>query len=402
MVCGFGALPYLLSQYNPGIANSFFESISGFTTTGSSVIQNVEILPQSILWWRSLTQWIGGLGVLVVVAAILPFLKVGGLHLFSTDSNVLSSEKLMPRIKETAKRLWFIYIMLTISECILLICGEMNIFESLTFAFGTVSSGGFSIKNGSLAGYSQYSQYIVSAFMLVSGLNFVLLYHILKGNFKKVIKDEELRVFAGVIIIAIILLSINLIVQNSKTMYDAVRLSVFHVISIISSTGFSTENYMGWPILGWALLFVLMFFGACSGSTGGGIRIIRHVLSFKILKNNLMRLTHPKAIITLSLNHKKLDDSAVLPVLSFIILYFFTFVVASLIITSTNIDIETSMGAVISSMGGIGPGIGMVGPTNTYAHLPLIAKVVLSICMIMGRLEILPIYLLMSIGFWKN
>ena len=164
----------------------------------------------------------------------------------------------MPRIKETAKRLWFIYIMLTISECILLICGEMNIFESLTFAFGTVSSGGFSIKNGSLAGYSQYSQYIVSAFMLVSGLNFVLLYHILKGNFKKVIKDEELRVFAGVIIIAIILLSINLIVQNSKTMYDAVRLSVFHVISIISSTGFSTENYMGWPILGWALLFVLM------------------------------------------------------------------------------------------------------------------------------------------------
>jgi len=396
---GFGTLPYIFSDTIPTFIDAFFESASGFTTTGASIVNNVESLPYTILFWRSLTHWIGGLGIIVLVIIILPSLRITAQQLFSLESSL--KEKIHPKTKAIGYRLLFIYLGLTVAEIILLKLGEMNLFESICHTFGTVATGGFSTKNTSLVNFSPYSQYIVALFMLLSGVSFVIYYFIVKLKFKKVLNNEELWFYLAIILIAGIISTGILLAGSSKTFESAFREGFFQVISIITTTGYSTADFVNWPNAGVLLIFLLLFTGASTGSTTGSIKMSRHLLTIKNIKNIFVKLLHPNAITQIKLNEKAVSDRTNISIISFVLLYIFIFLIGSVIIVLTGIDPVSSASAVAANLGNVGPGLGIVGPASNYSHMPAISKVVFSLLMIIGRLEINTIFIVFARSFWK-
>ncbi len=394
-----GSMPYIFSHSMEGFIDPIFESISGFTTTGSSILKDIEVLPYSILFWRSLTHWIGGIGIIVLVIIILPGMNIGSHRLFILESSL--RDKTHPKTKSVGLRLLYIYIGLTILLIFFLLLGKMNLFESVCHAFGTIATGGFSPKNNSIAGYSSYIHYVIMIFMFASGINFVLYYYLLKRDINRVRRNEELRLYILIVLSSGALVTLLLFINGGLPLEIAIRDAFFQVISIISSTGFATADYLLWPSAGIIVIFLLMFSGGCMGSTSGGIKVGRHLLQLKTMKENFQIMLHPSAVTCLKINGNPINQKHRQMVLSFILLYFFVFVIGTVLMTLFGSDIQTSAGAVATTMGGIGPGLGIVGPVSNFAALPDLSKVLLSILMIVGRLEIYTVLLIFTRGIWK-
>ena len=394
-----GALPYLISGTIPAFIDAFFESASGFSTTGASILKDVEILPYSILFWRSLTHWIGGLGIIALVIIILPSLKVTGYQLFSLESSM--KEKIHPKTSAIGFRVLFIYGGLTIAETILLTAGDMNLFDSICHAFGTVATGGFSTKNNSLQFYSPYSQYVVMIFMFLSGISQVVYYYLGKFNFRKVRQNEELRFYFATALVAGTLAATILLMNSSKSIEEAFREGYFQMISIMTCTGFASADFIMWPVAGLFLIFIMMFSGGSTGSTSGGIKMARHLIVLKNIKRIINRLTHPKALLTVKLNGSIVSETTNISIISFVFLYLFLFMTGTVILAVNGSDPVTSASSVATCLAGIGPGLGTVGPMSNYSAIPQLSKVVLSLIMIIGRLEIITVFAIFSRSFWK-
>jgi len=397
-LAGMGSLPYLFSGTIPSFINAFFESASGFTTTGASILTDVESLPYSILFWRSLTHWIGGIGIIVLVIIILPSLKITGYQLFSLESSL--KEKIHSRTQGVAFRMGIIYLGLTAAETVLLNMGDMTLFDSLCHSFGTVATGGFSTKNNSLQFYSSYSQYVVMIFMFLSGTSMVIYYYLAKFKFSKVLHNEELWFYISVALVAGSIATLILL-PGSGTFENAFRDGFFQIISIMSCTGFASADYLFWPSAGILLIFMMMFSGGSTGSTSGGIKMARHLIVLKNIKSTITRLNHPNALAPIRLNGRIVSESTNNSILSFVILYIFLFIIGTAIVVLAGSDPVTSASSVATCMAGIGPGLGTVGPMSNYAAMPEISKVVLSFLMIIGRLEIITAFALFSRSFWR-
>ena len=394
-----GTLPYILSKTIPSFINAFFESCSGFTTTGSSIITDVEILPYSILFWRSLTHWVGGIGIIVLVIIILPSLKVSGYQMFSLESSM--KEKIHAKTSAIGFRVLFIYLGLTIAQILFLWAGDMNLFDSICHSFGTIATGGFSTKNISLMYYSNYSQYVVMIFMFLAGTSQVVYYYLFKLNFKKVGQNEELWFYISVALIAGSLATMILHVNTDQSLEQSFRDGFFQIISIMTCTGFASADYLLWPITAVLLIFLMMFSGGSTGSTSGGIKMARHLIVIKNIRSVFVRLSHPKSILFVKINGKIISENTNISILSFVALYLFTFVLGTLIIVITGLDVITASSSVATCMAGIGPGLGTVGPMSNFAHLPDISKLILSLLMILGRLEIITVFTIFTRTFWK-
>ena len=394
-----GALPYLISGTIPTFTDAFFESTSGFTTTGSSILKNVEILPFSIIFWRSLTHWIGGIGIIVLLIIILPSLKVTGYQLFSLESSM--KEKFHPKTKAIGFRVLFIYLGLTLAEILLLNLGDMDLFDSICHSFGTIATGGFSTRNDSLMSYSIYSQYIVMIFMFLAGTSQVVFYYLFKLYFKKVRQNEELWFYIAVVVIAGTLATIILLSNSTRTFEESFRDGFFQIISIITCTGYTTSDYTLWPYAGLLLIFLMMFSGGSTGSSSGGIRMARHLIVLKNIKNAFIKLNHPKSVSFIRLNGKSIAENTNISILSFVVLYLFLFILGTIIVVITGVDPVTASSSVATCMAGIGPGLGSVGPAGNFANIPEVSKVVLSLMMIIGRLEIITVFTIFTRTFWK-
>ncbi len=399
LVSIIGSLPYFFSNAIPNFIDAFFESVSGFTTTGSSILTDIESLPKSIIFWRSLTHWIGGIGIIMLVIIVMPKLHIGGYQLFTTESSL--QEKIEPKIKTIGFRILMIYIVLTFAETILLLIGDMTLFESICHAFGTIATGGFSPKNSSISNYSPYIQYVIMAFMVLSGTNFVIHYYLLKKKFKKIRENEELRFYLTIILILGVTISATLLFKMHKPIEEAFREGFFQVISIITCTGYATADYLTWPTYAWMIIFFAMFLGGSTGSTAGGIKMARHLILFKNLKRFFYKAVSSHAIVSIRINKKAISEQTNNSILTFITLYLTLFSVGSIFLMIGGSDITTSCGAVITCMSGIGPGIGTVGPASNFAHLPEFSKILLSLLMLLGRLEIYAILILFTKAYWR-
>jgi trk system potassium uptake protein TrkH len=396
----FGALPYILSGEIPSFVDAYFESVSGFTTTGSSILTDVEIISKDILFWRSETHWIGGMGIIVLMVAILPFFNVGGNRLFSSEGSKVSFEKIKPKVIDTAKRLWLIYIALTFAEIVLLSLSGMDIFDSICHSFGTIATGGFSTKNASLALYPPVVHYIVTLFMFLAGINFALHYFAIRGGISKVFRNEELKLYI-LIISAVTLLITLILIHHDGTVEKSFRDSLFQVVSIITCTGFTTTDYLKWPEHAWMLIFLVMFVGGCAGSTAGGIKVIRHLIVFKTIRNYIGRLLNPNRIILLKYNNRVVDQGTANSFMAYFFMYLLTFVVGSVVMVFSGLDFHSSMGSVITTLGGIGPGLGIVGPTGNFHEVSVFGKYFLCLLMLLGRLEFYSLLIILMPGFWK-
>lgn len=395
-----GCLPYVFSSSMTSFTDAFFESVSGFSTTGASILTDIEKLPYSILFWRSLTHWIGGIGIILLVIVIMPRLQTGGYQLFSKESSL--QEKFQPKVKSMGYRLVLIYVSLTLAQTILLIFGGMNIFESVCHSFGTVATGGFSPKNASLADYSPYIHYVTTIFMFLAGTNFVIHYNILKGNFKKAFGNEELKFYFIVVVIISLFIGIMLFIKTNKPFEESMRDALFQVVSIITCTGFVTTDYLLWPQYLWIILFFSMFLGGCVGSTAGGIKIGRHIIVFKSIRNMFERIILPRSVVVVRINNKVIKEETKSSVLGFFAMYILTFLVGATLLIFNGLDLQTASGATATCLAGIGPGIGSVGPVANFAHLPDFSKNLLSAIMVLGRLEIYTILVLFRPSFWRE
>lgn len=398
----FGCLPYLSTQTIPGFINAYFESMSGFTTTGSSVITDIEALPRSILFWRSETHWIGGMGIIVLVVAIMPVLKIYGGQLFNMEASVVVEEKLSTKIRYVARNIWLIYVGLTALETIVLVFGGMSFFDSVCHSFATVATGGFSTKNASIAEFSPFIQYTIMLFMFLSGINFTLHVQTVKGKLNSAIKNKEFQLYIKIILLVGLLLTLILFFSKEITVEKAFRNSFFQVISVITATGFATDDYLIWPSHGIMLIVLLMLIGACAGSTGGGVKIIRHYINWQVIKKSLKQSLHPKAVCQIKYGNRLLNQKQLSAISNFILLYFGILAFCTLIMISLGNDWATSFGSVITTMGGIGPGFGLVGPTSNFSMLSDASKILLSFTMLIGRLEIFPVLTLFTGWFWES
>lgn len=399
----FGTLPFILSGSITSFTNAFFETMSGFTTTGATILEDIESLSHGLLFWRSLTQWIGGMGIIVLSLAILPLLGIGGMQLFIAEVPGVTFDKLHPKINETAKRLWFIYIIFTIFETILLWLGGMEIFDAICHSFTTMATGGYSTKQASVAHWdSPYIQYIIILFMFIAGINFNLSYFALHLRFGKLFHNEEFQYYTAFILIFSLLIGAGLFISMNMNLEESFRLALFQVVSIITTTGFVTSDYLSWvPVLGVLLLF-LMFFGGSTGSTGGGVKIMRIVLLMKNSALELKRLIHPNAVIPVRFNRQIIDPVIITNVLAFISYYLIIVVVSVVIMSALGYDLDTSLGAVATCIGNIGPGLGDVGPIANFNHIPDFGKWFLSFLMLIGRLELFTVLVIFSPAFWKR
>ena len=398
----YGTLPFLLSGEITSFTDAFFEVMSGFTTTGASILNDIEGVSKGILFWRSMTHWIGGMGIIVLSLAILPFLGIGGMQLFAAEVPGPTPDKLHPRITGTAKRLWAIYVLFTLVETGLLMLGGMDLFDGLCHAFGTMATGGFSTQNASIALYSPYIQYVITIFMFLAGVNFTLHYLYLHGNVKKVWKNEEFRFYSLLIFLFTMFITLIVYFNDGGHFEKVFRDSVFQVVSIVTTTGFVSSNYLVWPAVAWFLIFILMFTGGSAGSTGGGIKAIRHLLLFKASAAELKKLIHPKAFITVRYNGNAVKQDYIFNILGFFLFYILIFVGGTIIMSALGLDFQTAIGATIASLGNIGPGIGNVGPVDNFAAIPDVGKWVLSFLMMLGRLELFTVLVFLSPGFWKK
>ena len=399
----FGSLPFVISRAIPDFTNAFFETISGFTTTGASILNDIEAMPRGLLFWRSMTQWLGGMGIIVMSLAILPILGIGGMQLFIAEVPGPVPDKLHPRIKETAKRLWGIYIIFTGIEVLLLLFGGMNLFDAICHSFTTMATGGYSTRQESIAFFdSPYIHYVITVFMFLAGTNFTLSYFALHGKFDKVWKNEEFRFYAGFILGFVLLIMVVLLLTQNQTIEKSFRHALFQVVAISTTTGFVTANYLNWiPFLG-VIIFILMFFGGSGGSTGGGVKILRVVLLLKNSYLELKRLIHPNAVIPVRLNREAVSPQIITNVLAFVVFYMLILIFGTVVMSALGYDMDTSLGAVAATLGNIGPGIGGVGPAYNYFHIPDFGKWFLSFLMLIGRLELFTVLILFSPAFWKK
>lgn len=397
-----GAIPLYISQATPTYIEAFFEIVSGFTTTGASVISNVEALPKGILFWRSFTHWIGGMGILVFTVALLPALGIGGFQIFKAESPGPIANKVAPRIRDTAKILYSTYFIITIIQVILLLFGGMSIFESLTHSFGTVGTGGFGIRNSSLGSYSSYIQMVVGVFMILSGVNFSLYYSLFKGNPKDAWYNEELRLYLAIILFATIGISFNLYLTNYSSFGISARDSFFQVGSIITTTGYSTADFDLWPDFSKGILLLLMFIGGSAGSTAGGMKVIRILIMFKLIRREITKIFHPRAIILLKNDDKVISNEVVAGIYSFIALYLVIFALGTLLVSLEGVNLESAASSVIATLSNIGPGLGFVGPTRSFAGYSQATKLLLSFFMLLGRLEFFTIIALFAPRTWRG
>jgi len=399
----FGTLPFILSGNIPNFTNAFFESISGFTTTGASILNDIESLPHGILLWRSQTQWLGGMGIILLSIAILPFLGVGGMQLYKAEVPSPVVDKLKPRISETAKALWQVYLLITVIQILLLLAGGMSVFDAVCHAFCTMPTGGFSTKNASIAHYdSVYFDSIFVIFMLLAGINFSLHYKLLKGDLRVFGRDPECRVFLVLVGIFILVVTLDTYGTVYESLFKAFRYAAFQVGSIITTTGFVTADYEKWPVLSQQILVISMFVGAMAGSTGGGIKIMRIILLVKHGYQQIFQIIHPHAVTTLKIGGKPVPQDILSSIWGFFILYVGLFITATLIMASLGLDMISAFASVAASIGNIGPGLGMVGPVKNFFHIPEFGKWVLIFCMLLGRLEIYTVILLLTPEFWRK
>ena len=398
----FGSLPFMISGSITNITDAFFESMSGFTTTGATILTDIEIVPQGILLWRSMTQWLGGMGIIVFSLAILPFLGIGGMQLFKAEVPGPVPDKLKPRIKETAKILWGVYLIFTAAEILFLMIGGMSLFDAVNHTFTTLATGGFSTKNASVGHYnSLYIDIVIIFFMFCAGTNFSLHFYGLRGNLKEYWKNKEFKFYAGIVIVAVIIVTID-IFSRYQNVGKALRYSVFQVVSIGTTTGYGTADYELWSPLSQFILFVLMFIGGSAGSTGGGAKVIRFMILFKQGLVELKKSLHPMGIIPTRIDKKTIPIETVTNVLAFLLIFIGSFVIASAIMMLLGLDMISAFGSVAASLGNIGPGLGIVGPTDNYAAIPIIGKWVLSFCMLLGRLELYTVLVVLYRDFWKK
>ena len=398
----FGALPFVISGAIPSFVDALFETVSGFTTTGTSILSNIEALPKSLLFWRSFTHWIGGMGVIVFVLAILPKKEMQSMHILRAEVPGPTVGKLVSKTTVTARILYIIYTVLTIAEIISLLCCKMPLFDSVTTAFATAGTGGFSVKNTSIAAYNNVgAEMVISLFMLLFGINFTLFYLFLIKQFKRVFKSEELWTYLGVIVISILLISYNIypLVENFGT---ALRQAGFQVISIITTTGFVTADFAQWPMFSQMILFVLMFIGACAGSTGGGLKVGRVIIIVKAVWRELRRAINPKRVKAIKLDGAVIEKDVVLTTSAYFIIYIFIIGISSLLLSIDNFDFTTTITAVVTCINNVGPGFAAAGPTENFADFSNFSKIILSANMLIGRLEIFPIMILFMRSTWKK
>ena len=412
-----GTLPYVFTGAIPNYTDAFFETLSGYSTTGSSILTDIEAMPKGILFWRSATHWIGGMGIIVLTVAILPLLGIGGMQLFMAEAPGPSADKMHPRITETAKRLWLIYFLLTFTEFFLLKIAGMTWFDAINHAMATMSTGGFSTKNASVAYWNgaPIIQYIITAFMFIAGTNFVLTYFALKGRIRKVFKSEEFRYyFFGIIGLTFLItfLIVNYQDPNLTTTINhpkpfgetesAFRHAAFQVVSVLTTTGFVTADFTMWNSFATMLMFSLFFIGGSAGSTSGGIKIVRHIVMIKNSFFEFKKLLHPNAIIPVRYDGSGVPKNIIYNILAFFILYMLIFIVSSIILTFFGLDFNSAIGAAASSLGNIGPALGSVSPVDNYAHLSVGAKWFCAFLMLIGRLELFTVLILLTPFFWKK
>ncbi|MFI3324577.1 MAG: TrkH family potassium uptake protein [Clostridia bacterium] len=398
----FGCLPFYLSGSIPSFVDAFFETVSGFTTTGSSILTEIESLPKSILFWRSFTHWIGGMGVLVFALAVLPSRDGANMHLMRAEAPGPKVGKLVSKMSSTARLLYAIYLFLTALEVICLLIAGQPLYDSLVNAFATAGTGGFSVLNSSIGGYNSASvEYIISIFMLLFGVNFNLFYFILIKKFSQAFKSEELRAYLIIILSAITIITIN-IYHLYDNFADAFRYALFQVSSIITTTGFGTADFNTWPTLSKIILVFLMFIGACAGSTGGGIKVSRFVILIKQSFREVNRILNPRKVIAVKMEGKAVSDTVLNGVAFYIITYIFIILSSVILISPDNFDVTTTVTAVIACINNIGPGLGDVGPTGNYSQFSNFSKIVLSFNMLAGRLELFPILILFSKSTWTK
>ena len=398
----FGTLPFIISGAIPSFTDAFFESMSGFTTTGASILSDVEVFPKGLHFWRSMTHWIGGMGIIVLSVAVLPFLGIGGLQLYSAEMPGVTKDKLHPRITETARRLWGIYVLLTLLHIGLLMLGKMPLLDSMCHAFGSMGTGGFSTKNASIGAYSSYIQYVIIIFMFLAGMNFTLHYLAFQGKLKQVWRSEEFRKYLYLLIGVSLLITVYLVMKTGMHGEKAFRDALFQVVSIVTTTGYATSDYLVWPGTLWFFIFLLMFVGGMAGSTGGGIKVIRQLLLFKNAGKELKRAIHPQGVIPVRLNHEAVSQDIIYKVMAFFQLYILTFMFGAICLSFLGLDFETAIGASISALGNIGPGLGKVGPVGNYGFIPDAGKWLLSLMMLLGRLELFTVLILFTRSFWKR
>lgn len=411
-----GTLPYIFTNTIPHFTNAFFETMSGFTTTGASILNDIEIVPEGVLFWRSLTHWIGGMGIIVLAIAILPLLGIGGMQMFAAEAPGPSADKLHPRITDTAKRLWLIYFGYTAAETILLKIAGMSFFDAINHALSTLSTGGFSTKNASIAHWNDKPiiQYIIIVFMFLAGTNFVLSYFAFKGRIQKIIKDEEFKLYVKFIaiftLIAAVIIYFNADVAASTIAHpmvfgeaeSAFRHALFQVLAIVTTTGFVSADYTLWTPFLVVFFFGLMFLGGSAGSTSGSVKVVRHLI---LIKNGFLefkRALHPNAILPVRYNTKSISGDIVFNILAFFILYMLSFIVGALGFSLFGIDFESSVGLAASSLGNVGPALGDFGPVNNYAALPELGKWWSAFLMLIGRLELFTVLILLTPFFWRN
>jgi trk system potassium uptake protein TrkH len=397
-----GTLPYLLSGAIPSITDAFFETMSGLTTTGASILTDIEALPKNILIWRSLTQWIGGMGIIVLTVALLPMIGVGGMQMFIAESPGISPDKIKPRIRQTAVRLWLIYVGFTIAETILLMFGGMDFFDAINHGLTTMATGGFSTYNASMIGQSAYIQYVVIVFMFLAGVNFTLSYFALKFKFEKVWANEEFKAYLTTTLIFVVITTIGIYSVTDLGLENSFRDGAFQVVSILTTTGYVSADYTSWTPGLTILFFFIMFLGASAGSTAGGVKIVRHVVLLKNSFLEMKRLLHPSAIIPVRLNGRAVAPSVTYHVLAFIMLYLTIYVLGTIAVGVTGLDLVSSLGAVATSLGNIGPGFGKLGPLDNFSAIPAITKWILSFLMLVGRLELFTILILFTSYFWRK
>ncbi len=397
----FGAMPFFLSGYIPNFADAIFETVSGFTTTGASILTDVEALPKSLLFWRSFTHWIGGMGVLVFLVAILPLSGGDNLHLIKAESPGPSVNKLVPKVRHTAKLLYQIYLVLTVVQIIMLIAGGMEIFDSLTLTFGTAGTGGFSVRNSGLADYSSYSQIVITVFMIIFGVDFSLYYLILMRKGRSVLKSDELKAYLIIILLSIVFIAINC-ASEYTSLFDNIKHSSFQVASIITTTGYATTDFNLWPEFSKMILLMLMFVGACAGSTAGGIKVSRLVILLKSIVKEIRVAIHPKSTLKLKMNGRQLEHETLRSVNVYLASYVAIFIISIILISLDNMDFTSNFTSVLTAMGNVGPGLGMVGPMGNFSSYSDFSTIVLSIDMLIGRLEIFPLLILFSPFTWKK
>jgi trk system potassium uptake protein TrkH len=400
---GVGAIPFLISGSIGQFTDAYFESLSGFTTTGASILSDIEKLPQGILLWRSLTQWLGGMGIIVLSIAILPFLGIGGMQLYKAEIPSPVVDKLKPRISDTAKTLWKVYILITALEIALLVAGGMSLFDSVCHTFCTMPTGGFSPKNASIAHYnSPYFDAVIVVFMLLAGINFSLHYRFLRGEGNVFGKDPECRVFLSMVGIFIVLVTFDIYGSVYPSLLEAFRYAAFQVSSIITTTGFVTADYDRWPSFSRYLLVLCMFLGGMAGSTGGGMKTMRIMLLAKHAYQEIFRIIHPHAVTTVKLGGKAVPGDILSSIWGFFVLYLGIFVISAMVMSSLGLDLVSAFSSVAACIFNVGPGLGSVGPVQNYLQVPFIGKWVLIFCMLLGRLEIYTVIVLIMPEYWRK